>query len=85
MNSRHRVFRYYRSEQVRVGDKVRTGNYKRGIVKMVIMPSSQASEDFSCPQERVLIEEDWDGLPCLILETPPDGEHWEDIEFVERG
>jgi hypothetical protein len=78
-------FHYWTGEEVRIGDKVRTGNHKPGIVKMVIAPGSQASKDFSCPQGGVLIEEDWDGTPSLLLETPPDAQQWEDLDFIERG
>ena len=78
------VFFYRTGDEVRVGDKVRTGNHNLGVVKIVIEPGTRDAEDYSCPQGGVLIEEDWDGTPGLLLETPPDREQWEDLDLLEH-
>jgi len=78
------AFRYKTGEEVHEGDRVRTGNHKAGVVKMVITAGSQASKDFHCPQGGVLMEEDWDGVPSLILESML-APGWEDLDFLERG
>ena len=78
-------FRYRTGEEVRVGDKVRTGNQKSGIVKVVIRPGSRDCTDFNCPQGGILIEEDWDGVASLLLLTP-DVAYWEEeLDFLEHG
>ena len=77
-------FFYRTGEPVHVGDHVVTGNRNNGIVEMVIEPGSQASSDYSCPDGGILIEENWDGTPGLLLETPPDRDQW-DVVFVSRG
>ena len=78
------MYHYYTGEEVRVGDVVRS-NDRPGTVRMVIAPGTQEAEDHGCPEGGVMIEEDWDGKPSLLILTPPDGMYWEDLDFVRRG
>ena len=50
-----------------------------------IDPRSADADAYQCWEEgSILIEEDWDGTPSLLLETPPDGIYWEDLDFIQR-
>ena len=78
------IFRYYTGEDVRLGDRVKTGSGHLGIVTEIIDPQTQEATDFRCQQGGVLIAVDWDGALSNIIMTPPDGVYWEDIYFQER-
>ncbi len=77
-------FLYWSHEEVCIGDIVKTGTGKDGVVVMLIAADSGDAEAYQCPDGGVMIEEDWDGTPSLLLMTPPDGEYWEDLDFVQR-
>jgi len=78
-------FRYHTNEEVKEGDMVITGNRNRGVVEKVIAPGSSDSQNYQCSNGGVLIMENWQGECSYLLMTPPDGEAWEDLEFVSRG
>lgn len=79
-------FHYFTNEVVRLGDVVVSENGNPGKVVQIFQPGTQDAVDFQCEEEGgVMIEEDWDGTPGLMLMTPPDGQSWEDLEFVRRG
>ena len=79
-------FRYFDSSIVKIGDWV-LGPYRQsGRVTEIIQPGSLESEGYSCSEEGgVLFVFDTKGVPDPVLMLPPDGESWEDIEFIKRG
>ena len=79
------AFHYWSGEEVRVGDRIRSHGWP-GTIEMVILPGTEDSEAYSCPEGGVMVLEDWGrGVANRILEIPPDGKCWEDLDFVERG
>jgi len=79
-----RDYHYFDGNVVRVGDHVRTAGGRVGTVEQIIQPGSVESQHYSCPEGGVLILADWDGTKSPLMMEPPDGEYWEDIEFIER-
>ena len=82
-NSEH-VYRYITGEQVMEGDVVESGNRKRAVVEKIITPDTPDAEAFSCPDGGILLREDWDGRPGLLLIRRSDVEELEDTVFVRR-
>jgi len=81
------MFHYSNGEKVEPGDIIQSwfGNHwVRGVVKMVIEPGTQESIYYSCPQGGVLTEEDWNGKPNLVLQTPENRVLDEDYELIQR-
>jgi hypothetical protein len=77
--------RYSTGEDVRVGDRVLTAEGRRkGVVEQVFEPGTPGSRDYNCPDGGVLIKEDWDGVPSLLLLSPGSIES-EELRFVGRG
>ena len=79
------IFHYYSGEFVMEGDIVKSGNGNPGVIEKVIAPGSADGDAWSCPEGGVLIREDWQGTPSYLVEVPPDGIYWEDLEFIRRG
>lgn len=80
------TFCYHTGEEVREGDRVFTGFKKFGQVLLVLQPGTRQAADYSCEDTGgVLIQEDWEGTPSFVLENPPDGDQWEDLDFLGRG
>jgi hypothetical protein len=79
-----KVFRYADGTVVMEGDRVKPPNVLTGVILSVIQPGSSDAEAYGCPDGGVLIEENWNGTPSLLLLEPPDGEQWEDLEFISR-
>lgn len=78
----NRNYHYFSGEMVCVGDKVRVRG-RFGTVTEVEIGSTKQALAVGCP----------DGYVCTVsadgggggrLWTPPDGEFWEDLEFVQR-
>jgi hypothetical protein len=87
-----KAFHYATGEVVKKGDVIRTGNRDEngnlniGVVELVIAPGTEDADAYCCPDEGgILIREDWGGTPSYLLETPPDGIYWEDLELIRRG
>lgn len=81
----HRAFYYHSGEVAEVNDIVRTGGGHLGRVVTIIQPFSELSNYYNCRKKGgILIEEEWDHQKSLLLMTPPDGEQWEDIDFIQR-
>lgn len=79
------LIQYDTGTEVKLGDVLITGNGKRGVVKLIIYPGTTDAQDWSCPEGGILIEEDWDGTPSLlVIPNRPKGD-WEDMKFVRRG
>ena len=86
-----RYFHYPTGDVIKLGDVLLTGflaaSGKRRIGRIVniVQPQSQDAMDHDCGDDGgVLIDVDWDGEKCLVLETPPDGSQWEDLELIRR-
>ena len=79
-----RAFQYADGSVVMEGDRVKPPNTPTGVILTIIQPGSAEAEDYGCPNGGVLIEEDWNGTPSLLLVEPPDGKHWEELEFISR-
>lgn len=77
-------FVYRTGDEVRVGDRVSTGSKRRGTVVQIIQRGSPAALDYQCPQGGVLIQEEWGSVRSLLLQEPPDGENWEDLDLIGR-
>ena len=78
-----RVFHYFSGEVVQVGDRVRDVRHL-GYVAEVFQPGSGMALSCDCPDGGVLTMSDWDGTQSPRIWTPPDGEFWEDLEFIAR-
>lgn len=78
------MFFYATGEDARVGDVI-TSHDKRAVVELVIDPGTPDAMTWSAPNGGMLIAEDWDGKPGLMLVVPPDREQWVDIVFIRRG
>lgn len=78
-----RVFRYFSGETVEVGDHVRDAG-RLGRVTEIIQPGSDEAASYSCPDGGVRTVVDWDGTSSNAMWEPPDGDLWEDLEFLSR-
>ena len=78
------TFQYYTGQIVLPGDRVFTCTEHAGIVVLVIQPRSEEAEWYQTPDGGILIEEDWNGTPSLLLMRPPDGRYWEELELIAR-
>ena len=78
-----RVFHYFSGEVVQQGDRIRSAG-RSGYVAEVFQPGSDSAKTFDCPEGGVLTFEDWDGKQSPMVWRPPDGEFWEDLEFIGR-
>lgn len=76
---------YYRGEPILIGDIVSTGDGRLGKVVGFTGPGSvsEFTGEMSSGGE-IMIEEDWEGRPSLLL-IEPYGMGWEDFDFVRRG
>jgi hypothetical protein len=74
-----KVFRYTSGEKVKVGDRVREAG-RVGFVEEIIQPGS----DMSCLKGGVCTMMDWGGTQGNVMWEPPDGEHWDELEFLGR-
>lgn len=79
-----RVFHYADGAVVMEGDRVKPLNTPKGVILIIIQPGSAEAEDYGCPDGGVLVEEDWNGTPSLLLLEPPDGKHWDELVFISR-
>jgi hypothetical protein len=77
------VFHYFSGEAVELGDNVSDAGHL-GSVTDIFQPGTQESIDFSCPEGGVMVVSDWDGQKSAALWTPPDGDFWEDLDFLGR-
>jgi len=78
-----RVFHYFSGEVIQQGDRIRSAG-RSGYVAEVFQPGSDSAKTFDCPEGGVLTFEDWDGKQSPMVWRPPDGEFWEDLEFIGR-
>ena len=78
-----RTFTYCTGETVLPDDRIRADG-KMGRVAEIMQPNTQAAKDCDCPEGAVSTTIDWDGKDHHQLWLPPDGEWWEDLEFLER-
>jgi hypothetical protein len=78
------IFHYFDHNDVQVGDLVIGPERRIGRVSEIIQPGSYDAECFGIPEGGVRFIFDWNGVHGAELMTPPDGEYWEDIEFVCR-
>lgn len=79
-----RIFHYADGTVVMDGDHVKPPNTSTGVILSVFQPGSIEAEDYDCPDGGVIIEENWNGTPGLLVIEPPDGKHWEDLVFISR-
>jgi hypothetical protein len=79
-----RVFRYADGTVVMEGDRVKPPNTSKGVILTIIQPGSSDAEAYGCPDGGILIEENWNGTPGLLLLEPSDREEWEDTVFISR-
>ena len=79
-----RSFHYYTGQIVCVGDRVKTDSGHFGVVLDIIYPNTKDATDNECPEGAIRIVQDWDVIESAILLEPPDGEFWEDFEFLGR-
>lgn len=79
-----REFYYFDTNVIRLGDAVRGPQGRIGRVDEIIQPGSIESQENDCPEGGVRFVFDWDGVQDAVLMIPPDGESWEDIEFLNR-
>ena len=80
------MYHYRNGEKVEIGDIVRVWHghgWMLAVVKMIIRPDSKHSIHYGCPKGGILVEEDWNGEPNPILETP-DSLVNEDYQLVVR-
>ena len=78
-----KVFHYFSGEVIQLGDRVRDAS-RIGYVAEIVQPGSDTSLSCDCPEGGVLTKVDWDGVESPRIWTPPDGEFWEDLEFIGR-
>ena len=78
-----KVFHYFSGEVIELGDRVRDVRHL-GYVAEIIQPGSDYALSCDCPDGGVLTMADWDGTKSPRIWTPPDGEFWEDLEFIAR-
>jgi hypothetical protein len=78
-----RVFHYFSGEIVQPGDRVRISG-RLGFVQEVMQPGSDNSLGHDFPDGGVLTITSWEGVQSPMVWHPPDGELWEDLEFIGR-
>ena len=71
-----RTFRYYTGEVVIVDDRVIDCKRPARILD-IFQPGPESAEHYQSPEGAV-------ATSASRLWTPPDGEFWEDLEFVSR-
>ena len=79
-------FHYRSGESVCVGDRVRINRRSvcDGYVAEVEITGTAQALACNCPAGYVCTVANENGENQSFLWTPPDGEHWEDLEFVSR-
>lgn len=82
--SRGSMFKYDSGEDILIGDAIVTGNGNPGFVKLILRPGTPESQDWSCPEGGILIEEDWNGQSGLYALPLCHQADWEDLTFVRR-
>lgn len=70
------TFHYFSGEVVMVGDRVRESG-RVGRVLHIFQPGPESAEHYHCPDGAV-------STSNRHLWEPPDGEFWEDLEFLGR-
>ena len=80
-----RVFHYMSGEEVVIGDYVREIGCRDGRVVQIIQPDSEDAEILDCPEGGVVTAMDMSGTIGRAVWEPPDGDCWEDLEFIRRG
>ena len=76
-------FHYFSGEIVQLGDRVRVAG-RLGHVAEILRPGSDNSLAHDSPEGGILTIASWDGIESPMVWQPPDGELWEDLEFIER-
>jgi len=76
-------FYYVTGEMVMVGDIIQSAGCP-GFIKEIIQPGSDSAITFDCAEGGVLLVECFGGEQGLKLMRLPDGEFWEDLEFISR-
>ena len=79
----NKIFHYFSGEVIELGDRVCDCSHL-GYVAEIIQPGSGTALSCDCPDGGVLTMADWDGTKSPRIWTPPDGEFWEDLEFISR-
>jgi len=79
-----RVFHYISGEEVKIGDYVREVG-RDGRVSRIIQPGSKDALDNGCLEGGMITSMDMNGTIGNSLWEPPDGDCWEDLEFIRRG
>jgi hypothetical protein len=79
------IFKYASGEKVCEFDEIISHGHQARVAS-VFLPLTEPARDYDCYKTGgILIEEVWGNQINRVLETPPDGESWEDIKFVRRG
>ena len=78
-----KAFHYMSGEEVKVGDRVREVG-RCGLVTEVFQLGSDSALGSDSPEGGVRVVMDWDGKKSNVLWEPPDGDCWEDLEFLGR-
>ena len=86
------TFRYATGDPVRLGDLIRTGFRSHqglvcpGRIDKIFQPGTEDAEDHSCEEGGGIFIEmaRRDGKIGHVLEVPPDGASWEDLELIAR-
>lgn len=88
MTSSPVTFYYANGAQVKLGDRVLfpySSGPREHVVTSIMAPGSPEAEAFGCPDSGgILISLDNGRDTGGVLFTPPDGEHWSDLELVAR-
>ena len=77
-------FHYFNGKTVCVGDRVLICGRFNAYVAEVEMPGTKQALACGCPDGYVCTAPAEKGGKGNMLWTPPDGELWEDLEFVQR-
>ena len=78
-----KIFHYITGEEVKIGDRVREVG-REGRVTEIIQPGSDMAISYDYTEGGVRTEMDWNGEIGYAIWEPPDGDCWEDLEFIER-
>jgi hypothetical protein len=78
-----KIFHYFSGEIIQPGDRVRVAG-RLGRVEEIFQPGSDNSLAHDFPDGGVLTIASWDGIESPMVWRPPDGELWEDLEFIGR-
>jgi hypothetical protein len=78
-----KIFHYVSGEIIQPGDRARVAG-RLGRVEEIFQPGSDNSLAHDFPDGGVLTIASWDGIDNPIVWQPPDGELWEDLEFIGR-